>query len=119
MMVTTTPSNFSILPFRTPASFSLGYTIAVAYDSLNGDQLGVQPCAVFGDKAHCRLDTWESPTDYTDNPNDTFEIDPQTGDITWNTPLVAGEYNVAFMVEEFRNGVFRRLCSDATCRLLF
>lgn len=77
----------------------------VAYDSLNGDQLvfSLVPCLGQG---VVPLDTWESPTDYTDNADDTFEIDPQTGDITWNTPLVAGEYNVAFVVEEYRNGVF-------------
>jgi gliding motility-associated-like protein len=78
---------------------------AVAYDSLNGDELrfSLVPCLGVG---ALPLNTWESPTEYTDNPNDTFEIDPVTGDITWNTPLVAGEYNVAFMVEEFRNGIF-------------
>jgi len=77
----------------------------VAFDAVNGDELvfSLVPCLGEG---VVTLDTWESPTDYTDNPDDTFEIDPQTGDITWNTPLVAGEYNVAFIVEEYRNGVF-------------
>ena len=77
----------------------------VAYDSLNGDQLVFSLVPCLGLNAQV-LDTWESPTDYTDDPNDTFVMDPVNGDITWSTPLVAGEYNVAFLVEEFRNGIF-------------
>jgi gliding motility-associated-like protein len=34
-----------------------------------------------------------------------FTLNPITGDITWNAPGVAGEYNIAFIVEEWRNGV--------------
>ena len=32
-------------------------------------------------------------------------IDPITGQIEWNTPGLAGEYNLAFVVTEWRNGV--------------
>ena len=35
----------------------------------------------------------------------TFSLDPLTGDIVWDAPSQPGEYNIAFMVEEFRNGV--------------
>lgn len=31
-----------------------------------------------------------------------FEIDPVTGDLTWDAPQFEGEYNVAFIVEEWR-----------------
>lgn len=31
-----------------------------------------------------------------------FEIDPITGDFVWDAPMVAGEYNAAFIVEEWR-----------------
>ena len=34
-----------------------------------------------------------------------FDIDPVTGELRWENPLVQGEYNVAFMVEEWRHGV--------------
>lgn len=34
-----------------------------------------------------------------------FEIDPITGELRWENPVLQGEYNVAFMVEEWRNGV--------------
>ena len=31
-----------------------------------------------------------------------FEIDPLNGDLIWDAPLFAGEYNVAFIIEEWR-----------------
>ena len=34
-----------------------------------------------------------------------IEIDPVTGDLTWDSPLMAGEYNIAILIEEWRNGV--------------
>lgn len=77
----------------------------VAYDSLEGDQLVFALVSCLGLNAQ-PLDTWESPTDYTDNPSDVFSINADNGDITWNTPLVAGEYNVAFEVREYRRGIF-------------
>lgn len=35
-----------------------------------------------------------------------ISIDPLTGDLTWDSPLMAGEYNIAILIEEWRNGVF-------------
>ncbi len=77
----------------------------VAYDSLEGDQLVFSLVSCLGLNAE-PLDAWESPTDYTDDPNDVFTINAENGDLLWNTPLVAGEYNVAFEVKEYRQGVF-------------
>ncbi|THH42031.1 gliding motility-associated C-terminal domain-containing protein [Neolewinella litorea] len=34
-----------------------------------------------------------------------LQIDPQTGQITWDTPTIPGEYNLAFMVKSYRNGI--------------
>jgi gliding motility-associated-like protein len=39
------------------------------------------------------------------NPLNTLEIDPATGIITWEVPQRVGEYNIAFVVEEWRNGL--------------
>ncbi|MCS6895368.1 MAG: gliding motility-associated C-terminal domain-containing protein [Bacteroidia bacterium] len=33
-----------------------------------------------------------------------FAIDPRTGLITWNTPQQVGVYNIAILIEEYRNG---------------
>ena len=43
--------------------------------------------------------------------DDVFAIDAFTGDLTWNTPQVAGEYNVAIRIEEWREvlGVMRKV----------
>ncbi|MBW8049206.1 MAG: T9SS type B sorting domain-containing protein [Cytophagales bacterium] len=35
----------------------------------------------------------------------TFTLDPVTGDIVWDTPCKTGEYNIAFYIEEWRNGL--------------
>ena len=34
-----------------------------------------------------------------------IEIDPVTGELRWDAPIMQGEYNVAIMVEEWRHGV--------------
>lgn len=34
-----------------------------------------------------------------------FEIDSVTGDLVWDAPVLQGEYNIAFIVEEWRSGV--------------
>lgn len=34
-----------------------------------------------------------------------FDIDPMTGELRWDVPVMQGEYNVAFMVEEWRHGI--------------
>ncbi|TAE69623.1 MAG: gliding motility-associated C-terminal domain-containing protein [Bacteroidetes bacterium] len=33
-----------------------------------------------------------------------FSINPITGDLVWDAPLLVGEYNVAFFIDEWRNG---------------
>ncbi len=45
---------------------------------------------------------FQFPGQYSNNGPMT--MDPTTGLITWNTPQVAGWYNLAYKVEEFRNG---------------
>ena len=34
-----------------------------------------------------------------------FDIDPVTGELRWENPVLQGEYNVAFIIEEWRHGV--------------
>ncbi len=34
-----------------------------------------------------------------------FYVNPITGDLVWNTPTIPGKYNVAMLIEEWRNGV--------------
>ena len=36
--------------------------------------------------------------------SNSFHIDNMSGDLVWDTPVQQGEYNVAFIIEEWRNG---------------
>ncbi|PPK85225.1 putative secreted protein (Por secretion system target) [Neolewinella xylanilytica] len=43
--------------------------------------------------------------DRIDGGNGSLQIDPRTGQITWDTPTVPGEYTLAYLVKSFRNGI--------------
>jgi len=34
-----------------------------------------------------------------------ISIDPNTGDLVWDAPILVGEYNIAILIKEYRNGV--------------
>jgi gliding motility-associated-like protein len=36
--------------------------------------------------------------------SNSFSINEFTGDVVWDTPIVQGEYNIAFVIEEWRHG---------------
>jgi gliding motility-associated-like protein len=70
-----------------------------AFDA-DGDSLSYEPAICLG--LGCQpIAGYSYPT-----PN--YAIDPTTGTITWNTPTVGGEYNIAFIVREWRrvNGIY-------------
>ena len=47
------------------------------------------------------------PDVFSLDPSDIFSVDESTGTVTWDVPLIAGEYNIAILIEEFRiiNGI--------------
>ena len=45
------------------------------------------------------------PNGGSPNPSQNLSIDNQTGTITWDSPQRLGEYNLAILVEEWRNGL--------------
>lgn len=54
----------------------------------------------------CRTVNGEDVPGYTyPIANDTFCIHPQTGTLLWQSPMAQGEYNVAILMEEWRNGI--------------
>lgn len=54
----------------------------------------------------CRTVSGEDVPGYTyPMANDTFCIHPVTGTLLWKSPLAQGEYNVAILMEEWRNGI--------------
>lgn len=54
----------------------------------------------------CRTMNGEDVPGYTyPMADDTFCINPLTGTLLWQSPLAQGEYNVAILMEEWRNGI--------------
>lgn len=45
------------------------------------------------------------PEEINLGPNNQLSIDPNSGFITWDAPQRAGEYNIAIMIIEYRNGI--------------
>jgi gliding motility-associated-like protein len=37
--------------------------------------------------------------------SESIAINPVTGDLIWETPIIQGEYNIAILIEEWRNGI--------------
>ena len=55
---------------------------------------------------HCKgMDGMDIPGYTYPQASQSFEIDAVTGELRWENPLLQGEYNVAFIVEEWRHGV--------------
>ena len=68
-----------------------------AYD-IDGDSLSYKLTICKGEGGN-NISTYTFP----DN-EDHFYMDPVTGTLTWDFPTIQGEYNVAFLIEEWRNG---------------
>lgn len=65
----------------------------VAYDP-DGDSLSYTPIVCLGING--------DPIPGYSFPGPNYSIDPITGTITWNSPEISGEYNIAFIVREYR-----------------
>lgn len=70
---------------------------AGAYDT-DGDSLSYR-------LAICRGYDGMNIPGYSYPAGNIFRIDSVTGDLLWDSPLMEGEYNVAFLIEEWRDGV--------------
>jgi gliding motility-associated-like protein len=51
------------------------------------------------------VDKYEFPDRILPGPNNKINLDPITGTFTWNSPQQQGEYNIAILIKEYRNGV--------------
>lgn len=74
------------------------YHNPAAYDP-DGDSLSYRlvPCK--------GVDGQDIPGYFYPQSSSLFEIDPLTGLLQWENPVVQGEYNVAILIEEWRKGV--------------
>lgn len=50
-------------------------------------------------------DFYVFPDQITPGANNNISIDPNTGDLVWNAPQRIGEYNIAILIQEFREGI--------------
>ena len=48
---------------------------------------------------------FQLPNAVGSNVGSTFIMDPLSGEILWQNPKMRGEYNIAFLIEEWRNGL--------------
>jgi gliding motility-associated-like protein len=63
-------------------------------------------CEPFPEGTYVFPDAINAPGVPFPNPENQISINPQTGTIIWDSPQRSGEYNIAFLVEEYRNGIF-------------
>ncbi|MEO1263650.1 MAG: gliding motility-associated C-terminal domain-containing protein [Bacteroidota bacterium] len=75
-----------------------------AYDP-DGDSLSYEMTVPLGTSG-AQLPVYFFPTQIPGSSgNSTLEIDPEIGTITWDVPEFGGEYNIAFWVISWRNGI--------------
>lgn len=75
-----------------------------AYDA-DGDSLAFEMIIPLQDSG-MNVPNFIVPTQIpSPSPDNVMTLDPITGDLVWQSPKIAGEYNIAFRVKEYRNGV--------------
>ncbi len=74
-----------------------------AYD-IDGDSL-VFELAVPLQSTNLEVPNYAYPDQVGPGADNNISLDPNTGEFTWDSPQVPGEYNVAFLIREFRNGI--------------
>lgn len=74
-----------------------------AYDP-DGDSLSFKlvPCRGAGGNF---IPGYKLPNEVDLTQPGTFTLNKITGDILWDSPTMQGEYNIAFLIEEWRNGI--------------
>ena len=48
---------------------------------------------------------YQFPNQVRPGPNNQVTLNPLTGDFLWKSPQLVGEYNVAILIKEYRNGI--------------
>ncbi len=74
-----------------------------AYDS-DGDSLAFEFIVPLQDSG-VNVPNYIFPQNIAPGPNNSMTLDPVSGNLVWNSPQIAGEYNIAFRVKEYRGGV--------------
>ena len=87
-----------------PAAFdvdgdSLSYRLAIPAQSTPNN-----PCQQLDVGGHRNVTTFSTSTEAGTQPS-TYGINALTGDLCWDAPGEIGQYNMAFIIEEWRSGV--------------
>jgi len=73
-----------------------------AFD-IEGDSLSYQLIEPLQD-TNTVVDAYFYPDEVEVGPNNQIFLDEQTGEFRWESPQREGEYNIAFLINEYRNG---------------
>ncbi len=73
-----------------------------AYD-IDGDSISYELIVPLQSK-DTPVPSYKLPDLIGQGPNNNFFFDDKTGDLVWDSPQVQGDYNVAFRVNEYRDG---------------
>jgi gliding motility-associated-like protein len=74
-----------------------------AYDP-DGDSLAFEFIVPLQDSG-LNVPNYIFPQQISPGINNQMTLDPVSGDLVWTSPQIAGEYNIAFRVKEYRGGV--------------
>ncbi len=74
-----------------------------AFD-VDGDSLAFEFIVPLQDSG-LNVPNYIHPSQIEPGPDNILTLDPITGDLVWNAPQIAGEYNIAFRINEYRGGV--------------
>ena len=74
-----------------------------AYD-VDGDSLAFEFIVPLQDSG-MNVPNYIYPHQIEPGPFNLLTLDPVKGNIVWNSPQIAGEYNIAFLVKEYRGGI--------------
>ena len=74
-----------------------------AYDP-DGDSISFKMVACRGISGNF-IPGYKLPNEVDISQPGTFTLNEVTGDILWDSPTMQGEYNIAFLIEEWRNGI--------------
>lgn len=80
------------------------FTHNPAADDINDDSLSYH-FAIPQQDVRTPVPNYSFPDEITAGPDNRITIDERTGNIVWDAPQKAGEYNLAIIIVEHRNGV--------------
>jgi len=99
--------NSSAILLQPPIDFScVGQTFihnANAFDP-DGDSLAYEFTVPKFDRGQ-NVPEYRFPNEINPGDNNAISLDEVTGSIIWDSPRTPGEYNIAFLIKEYRNGV--------------